>query len=116
MNILERIKSFLGSADRSIVYGKPLAAEGTVLALSMGDGDDADRTLGDFGCLTYQTLDVTVYADDYIEGYDLLTAVRSEITRAEKNTVKIAFKRFTASDYDETLKKHVLRSQYKIYE
>ena len=116
MNILEKIKNFLANESRNIVYGRPLAADGTVLSLSMGDSDDAELSLGDCECISYQTVNITVYADDYLQGYDMLMAVRSEIKTAEKNTVKIAFLRFCESDYDSALGKHVLKSQYKIFE
>lgn len=116
MNILEKIKNFLAHENRNIVYGKPLTVDGTVLSLSMGDSDDAELSLGDFGYISYQTVNVNVYADDYLQGYDMLMAIRSEIKNAEKNTVKIAFKRFNESDYDSALGKHVLKSQYKIFE
>lgn len=116
MNILEKLKNYLADENRSIVFGKPQTADTDVLSLSMGDSDDAELSLGDDGCIMYQTLNVTVYAEDYLQGYDLLMAVRSEITSAEKNSVKIAFLRFCESDYDAALEKHVLKSRYKIFE
>ncbi len=116
MNILEKIKNFLANENRSVVYGRPLAADGNVLSLSMGDSDDAELLLGGDECISYQTVNVTVYADDYLQGYDMLMAVRREIQTAEKNTVKIAFLRFCESNYDAALEKHVLKSQYKIFE
>ncbi len=116
MNILERIKNFLAREDRNVVYGRPLSVEGMILSLSMGESDEAELSLGDFGCISYQTVNVTVYSDDYLQGYDLLLSVRNEIATAAKNTVKIAFKRFNESDYDTSLGKHVLKSQYKIFE
>lgn len=116
MNILEKLKNYLARDGVDVVCGRPQTVGGTTLALSMGDGDDAELSLGDDGCIMYQTLNVTVYAEDYLQGYDLLMAVRSEITSAEKNSVKIAFLRFCESDYDAALEKHVLKSQYKIFE
>lgn len=116
MNILEKIKNFLARENRNIVYGRPLSADDTVLSLSMGDSDDAELCLGDYGCISYQTVNIAVYTADYIRGYELLQAVKSEIEAAEKNTVKIAFKRYCESGYDAALEKHVLKSQYKIFE
>ncbi len=116
MNILEKLKNYLARDGVDVVCGRPQTVGGTTLALSMGDGDDAENMLGDVGCISYQTLDVAVYADDYLQGYDLLLSVEQAITAAEKTTVKISFKRYCASSYDEKLGKHVLTSQYKIYE
>lgn len=116
MNVLERIKNFLVREDRNIVFGRPSAAEDTTLALSLGESDDAKLSFGDSASLKYLTLNIDVYASDYLHGYDLLAAVRNEITKAEKNIVKIFFKCYRESEYDAELGKHVLRSQYKIFE
>ena len=105
MNLLEKLKNYLARDGVDVVCGRPQTVGGTTLALSMGDGDDAENMLGDVGCISYQTLDVA-----------LLLSVKQAITAAEKTTVKISFKRYCASSYDEKLGKHVLTSQYKIYE
>lgn len=81
MNILEKLKNYLADENRSIVFGKPQTADTDVLSLSMGDSDDAELSLGDVGCISYQTLDVAVYADDYLQGYDLLLSVKQAIDR-----------------------------------
>ena len=48
MNNLQKISELLTGEERTIIYGKPTsAAEGNVIALSIGDGDNAVRTLGD---------------------------------------------------------------------
>lgn len=117
MNNLEKINALLSKEGRSIVYGRPVTAEAVeVISLSIGEGEDAVNSLGDSGRTTYTTVEIAVYASDYLAGYNLLLAVKSEIARAIKSTVKIAFKRFCESKYDETLSRHVLRSQYKIIE
>ena len=47
MNNLQKISELLAGEGRTIIYGKPTsAAEGNVIALSIGDGDNAVRTLG----------------------------------------------------------------------
>lgn len=69
MNILEKLKNYLADENRSIVFGKPQTADTDVLSLSMGDSDDAELSLGDDGCIMYQTLNVTVYAEGYLISY-----------------------------------------------
>ena len=86
------------------------------VSLSVGESDDSVRSLYDKRGVEYTVLEADVYATDYISGYDLLLTVKSEIENAVKSTVRIIFKRFPASEYDERLQRHVLRSQYKIIE
>lgn len=117
MNNLQKISELLALEGRTIIYGKPTsAAEGNVIALSIGDGDNAVRTLGDGYAAMYTTVNIDVYCSDYSAGYDLLLAVRGEIQSALKSTVGIVFLRFLASEYDEQLERHVLKSQYRITE
>lgn len=117
MNNLRKIGGLLAKEGRTIVYGIPQTAEtDNVISLSLGDGDDAVRSLRDKRGTTYTTVDINVYASDYSAGYDLLLEVRSEIESAVKSTVAIVFKRIIASEYDERLAKHILKSQYRIIE
>ena len=114
MNNIQKIGGLLAKEGRTIVYGIPQTAEtDNVISLSLGDGDDAVRSLR--GTM-YTTVDIDVYASDYSAGYDLLLEVQSEIESAVKSTVAIVFKRIIASEYDERLARHVLKSQYKIIE
>ena len=113
MNNLQKIGGLLAKEGRTIVYGIPQTAEtDNVISLSLGDGDDAVRSLRD----KRGTMYTTVYASDYSAGYDLLLEVQSEIESAVKSTVAIVFRRIIASEYDERLQKHILKSQYKIIE
>lgn len=117
MNNLEKINALLAKEGRTIVYGEPESATAeTVVSLSLGDGDEALSALGDSARATYTTVDITVYAVDFLTGYDLLLAIRNEIAAAVKSTVSIVFKRFLASKYDAALARHILNSQYKIIE
>ena len=117
MNNIQKIGGLLAKEGRTIVYGIPQTAEtDNVISLSLGDGDDAVRSLRDKRGTTYTTVDIDVYASDYSAGYDLLLEVQSEIESAVKSTVAIIFKRFISSEYDERLARHVLKSQYKIIE
>ena len=80
MNNLQKIGGLLAKEGRTIVYGKPTSApEGNTIALSIGDGDNAVRTLGDGYAAMYTTVNADVYCSDYSAGYDLLLAVRGEI-------------------------------------
>lgn len=117
MNNLQKINGLLAKDGRTIVYGVPAAvADDSVIAIGIGEGDAAVGSLRERGRIVYTTVDISVYAADYIAGYDLLLAVKNEIEAAVKSTVKIVFQRFCESKYNTELQKHVLKSQYKIIE
>lgn len=117
MNNLQKIGGLLAKEGRTIVYGIPQTVTAdNIVSLSVGESDDSVRSLYDKRGVGYTVLEADVYATDYISGYDLLLTVKNEIENAVKSTVRIIFKRFPASEYDERLQRHVLRSQYKIIE
>ena len=117
MNSLEKINALITNGSRTIVYGKPVSVSvNTVISLSIGESDNATYSMGDLLAACYTTVDISVYATDYLVGYDTLLAVKNEIQAATKSTVKILFANFGESKYDADLQRHVLTSKYKIIE
>lgn len=117
MNCLQKIDQLLEGKNLTIVYGTPREnIADTFIALGMGDGDIATRSLGDNRRADYITVNINVYASDYNVGLDTLLDVRNEIENAVKSTVNIIFVRYIESGYNEQLQKHILKSQYKIIE
>lgn len=117
MNYLQKIEKLLDGKDLTVLFGLPLEIDDALaVSLSIGDSDDAVRALGDGRGRDYVTVDLNVYASDYNAGLDTLLAVKREIENAYKSTLNIFFLKFSESGYDERLKKHVLKSKYKIIE
>ena len=117
MNYLQKIEKLLESKALAIVYGIPLEIDGNLtVSLSLGESDEATRTLGDGRRADYAIVNICVYASDYNEGLNTLLDIREEIETAVKSTMNIYFSKFSESGYDERLSKHVLISQYKIIE
>ena len=117
MNNLEKVQALLTGGSRTIVYGYPSGVTADpVISLSIAESDNAVYAMGDVLKSTYTTVDISVYATDYLAGYSLLLAIKSEIQSAVKSTVKILFTNFGESGYDTDLQRHVLTSKYKIIE
>ena len=117
MNNLEKVQALLANGSRTIVYGYPSGVTADpVISLSITDSDNAAYAMGDVLKSTYTTVDISVYATDYLTGYNLLLAIKSEIQTVVKSTVKIVFANFGELKYDSGLQRQVLTSKYKIIE
>ncbi len=117
MNYLQKIEKLLEGKNLTVIYGKPVEiAEDTAVSLTLGDSDEAKRSLSDARRADYIAVNVNVYASDYNSGLDTLLEIKREIQSAVKSTMHIFFLKFFESDYDAQLKRHILKSQYKIIE
>ena len=114
MNNLEKIGALLGREGRTVVYGVPAAAEvPNLISLSVGEGKPSVPFLGDRGAVCYPSIKVSVYAENYLEGYRLLLAVTEEMRAVIKSTIQYVFRGCADSTYDSALQRHVITAVFE---
>lgn len=115
MNNLEKISQLLLKPGRKIIYGEPVdGTEQNLVSLSIGESDLSKSVLGGHCSVEYTTIVIAVYADDYLDGYNEILAIKDEIESANDAAICIKFVQYGDSGYNAELGKHALKTYYKI--
>lgn len=115
MSFLEKVYTLLAKEGRQIKYGTyTTESSDPLVTLEVGESLPNFNHMGDQSAVEYQFLIVGVYSSDYLAGFNLLEAIKSELKMAQKATVRLYHVGNLASGYDKDTTKYVFKAKYKI--
>jgi len=113
MNILEEINLLLQKYNKPIKYGVMTdEVEDILIGIEIGSDKNPVYFIGTANTLDYPLLKVTIYSNDYIDGYELALLIAADIKSAVitgiiKQTGSIG------SEYDKDLSKYLFILKFK---
>lgn len=115
MNYIEKVFALLTKEGRNIKYGTYTGEEADPLVtLETGESLPNISHIGDQAAVEYQFLIISVYAADYLVGFNQLETIKTELKAAQKTTTRLIHVGNLASGYDKETKKYIFKSKYKI--
>lgn len=115
MNFLEKVNALLAVEGRTIKYGTMTSeTSDPLVTLEVGDSLPSIGHLGDRKEVEYRILIVSVYAESYLAGFDLLEILKSELKSAKKDTTQLVHTGDSASEYDKDKQRYVFKANFKI--
>ena len=114
MNSLEKLKTLLSKDGRTIKIGT-LIDENTfpLITIEVGDSEETEHAIKDNTAVYKPVYIISIYSQDYNNGYDLLNNVISEIKDSTKQSMFILHTKTFESIYDSNKNIYAFKAQFK---